>query len=158
MYAIYIHVIVSGDTLKIEYDVLNLDAERSTVVNVTNHSYFNLSGDPGCPVYDHALLLNADRFCAVDAGGCPLELRGVASTPFDFTEARRIGDRIDEEEEQLRLGSGYDHSFPLRPAEEGGAGGPPGLNLVARVVEPTSRRRLEVFTTEPAVHLYSGSR
>lgn len=143
--------ITGGDTLRLEYKVVNLDGSRSTPVNVTNHTYFNLSGDFERSVYNHALQLNSDSFCAVDKNSIPVEIRSVKGTPFDFTEKKRIGDRIDnKKDEQITNVAGYDHSFVLK-GEEG------EMKHVGTAIEPESRRKMEVFTTEPAVQLYSGN-
>lgn len=144
---------ISGDsTLKIEYEATNLDTVESTVINMTNHSYFNLSGNFESSIYDHALQVEADSFCAVDKGGVPVEARAVRGTPFDFTSLARVGDRIDENDEQLLYGVGYDHTFVLRDYD-----GSPQLKRAGLLTDPVSGRRLEVLTTEPGLHIYSGN-
>jgi aldose 1-epimerase len=132
--------------------------DRATVVNLSQHTYWNLAGHAAGSILDHRLVLHAARFAPVGAGLIPTgELRPVAGTPFDFRRATPIGARIDggpgaspEDDDQLRIGHGYDHSFAI----DGAAG---ELRPAARVVEPTSGRVLEVSTTEPAVQLYSGN-
>ena len=140
------YTLTDANELGIDYSATT---DRDTIVNLTSHSYFNLAceGD----VLNHLLSLNADRFTPVDAGLIPTgELRSVAGTPFDFRQPVAIGARIDQDDEQLRRGGGYDHNFVLNRGGE-------GLSPVAKVVEPGTGRVLEVFTTEPGVQFYSGN-
>jgi aldose 1-epimerase len=132
--------------LRIDYQATT---DRPTVINLTNHSYFNLAGKGD--ILGHVLWLKAHRFTPVDAGLIPTgEIRSVRNTPFDFTVAHAIGERINEGDEQLRFGNGYDHNYVLD--------GPPGnLRLAARITEPASGRVMEVLTTEPGLQLYSGN-
>jgi aldose 1-epimerase len=133
--------------LRIEYEAVT---DKPTVVNLTNHAYFNLKGSEG-DVLGHVLFLDADRFTVVGPGLIPTgELRSVSGTPFDFRKATAIGARIGDKDAQLELGGGYDHNFALN----GEAG---TLRLVARATEPGSGRVLEVLTTEPGVQFYSGN-
>jgi aldose 1-epimerase len=143
-------------TLPAESNELRIDysatTDKDTVVNLTNHSYFNLSGVANQEIVDHQLLLHAQKFTPVDATLIPTgELRAVAGTPFDFTKATPIGARINQDDEQLKFGKGYDHNWVL----EHGHGN--GLQLAAEVSEPTSGRVLEVLTTEPGIQFYSGN-
>jgi len=122
------------------------------VVNLTNHSYFNLAGQGNGDILGHLMTIEADKFTPVDSGLIPTgELRDVAGTPFDFRKSTAIGARISQDDEQLKLGGGYDHNFVLRRS----AGS--SESLAVRVVEPTSGRVLEVWTTELGVQFYTGN-
>jgi aldose 1-epimerase len=126
--------------------------DRPTIVNLTNHSFFGLDGvaaDHG--ILDHRLTVAADRFLAIDPTAIPLPgpPRAVADTPFDFQNASPVGARIRHDDEQLRNGRGYDHTYCL---DNGGA-----LNLAARLEAPRSGRILELFTDQPGLQVYSGN-
>jgi len=136
--------------LKIDYTATT---DKDTVLNLTNHSYFNLTGEGNGDILDHVMTLHAKQFTPVDKGLIPTgELKNVAGTPMDFNSATAIGKRINESDEQLVFGKGYDHNWVLARA-----GGGNGLSIAAEAYDPKSGRKLEVLTTEPGVQFYSGN-
>ncbi len=147
MDVIVTYTLTNAGELRLDYRAV---ADRATVVNLTNHSYFNLAGAEVGSILGHELTIDADAFTPIDGTLIPTgELRPVAGTPLDFTRPRVIGERIDSDHEQLAFGMGYDHNWVLN------SGG--GLSRAARVYEPGSGRVLEVFTTEPGIQFYSGN-
>lgn len=139
---------LSADTLSIDY---NARTTAPTHVNLTHHSYFNLSGEALRNIGGHELSIDAGRFCAVDEELIPVAApRDVADTPFDFRQARSIGAEIDADDAQVRAGGGYDHTFVLNK--------PAGTLAGAAVLrDPESGRVMEVRTTEPGLQFYSGN-
>jgi aldose 1-epimerase len=143
-----VYRLTDANELKIDYAATT---DKDTVVNLTNHAYFNLKGAGAGDILAHRIMINSSRFTPVDSGLIPTgELRDVAGTAFDFRNSTAIGARIDQNDEQLKLGGGYDHNWVL--SKNGG-----GLTLAARVEEPESGRALEVYTTQPGVQFYTGN-
>lgn len=134
--------------LKIHYEV---SADKDTVINMTNHSYFNLKGHDQGRIEDHVLTLNASRFTPVIPGAIPTgELKAVEGTVFDFTKPTQIGARIENDEEQLKMVKGYDHNWILDDYEM-------GFRKIASVSVPSASRVMEVYTDLPAVQFYAGN-
>lgn len=145
-----VYSLTDKNELKIEYFA---ETDQPTVVNLTHHSFFNLTGNPEKSINNHILQINADTYTPVDDGLIPIgEIVPVESTPFDFRKPLSIGKRVDENHEQLILGRGYDHNWVLDAS---------GLNkdirLAARVTEPESGRMMEVYTNEPGIQFYGGN-
>jgi aldose 1-epimerase len=141
------YTLTRDDTLKIEY---RATTDKPTIVNLSNHSYFNLKGAGSGDILGHEVEISAKRFTPVDATLIPTgDLTAVAGTPFDFTKPHTIGERIAAKDEQIARGGGYDHNFVL----DGGG----KLAPAARVKDPASGRTLEIQTDQPGVQFYTGN-
>jgi aldose 1-epimerase len=144
----HVRYTVHHGALRIDYSI---STDKATVVNLTNHSYFNLAGDGKGTILGEELMLPADKYTPVDAGLIPTGvLAPVEGTPFDFRKSTVIGARIHDNNEQLKIAGGYDHNWVLR-----GKNGE--VKTAARVYDPASGRVLTVTTTEPGVQFYSGN-
>ena len=126
--------------------------DKDTVINLTNHSYFNLGGADAGDIRRHQLQLDADQFTPVNENLIPTgELRHVSHTPFDFTQPEAIGSRINQDDPQLKFGRGYDHNWVLKRGVDG------ALLPAAILFEPKSGRTMKILTTEPGIQFYSGN-
>ena len=136
------------DELSVNYEATT---DKPTIVNLTQHSYFNLTADFNQDILGHELVINADSFLPVDNTLIPTgEFRDVTGTPFDFKTSKAIGTHIDNENIQLKNGLGYDHCWVLNDQDT-------GVRFVASAYEPVSGRLLEVFSDEPGIQFYSGN-
>lgn len=145
-----VYELTDENEFRITYEARTDD---TTILNLTNHSFFNLHGAGNGTVNDHILQINASRFTPVDSNLIPTgELASVQGTPLDFLQPTVIGSRLDADSEQLRFGNGYDHNYVLDRGE-----GTDSLMLAGTVLEPQSGRYMEVFTTEPGMQFYEGN-
>jgi aldose 1-epimerase len=146
--AVVTYSLSKDNALTIDY-AATTDAD--TVLNLTNHSYFNLAGHGNGKILDHQLTINADKFTPVNANLIPTgELKNVEGTPFDFRQSTAIGARIDSNDPQMQFGKGYDHNFVLN-------GNGDSASLAARITDPQSGRVMEVLTTQPGVQFYTAN-
>jgi len=142
------YTLTDANELVVDYEATT---DKATPINLSQHSYFNLAGEGNGDILNHEIMINAERFTPVDKNLIPTgELRPVKGTPFDFRASTRVGDHINDNYDQLILGHGYDHNFVI---SRKGA----GLELAARVFEPTTGRIMEVLTTQPGVQFYTGN-
>lgn len=142
------YTLTEDNEIQIHYDITS---DKDTVINMTNHSYFNLNGHDGGRIEDHVLTLMAGKYTPIIPGAIPTgELKDVAGTVFDFTKPTRVGDHIDDNEEQLTMVKGYDHNWVID--------GPFGsIRKIAEVTCPTTSRKMEVYSDLPAVQFYAGN-
>ena len=142
------YTLTQANSLEIDFEATT---DAPTIVNLTQHSYFNLAGKFDQQILDHRLQIEADHFLPVNMNMIPTgELKAVSNTPFDFLKEKTIGEVIDADDNQLRLGSGYDHCYALNDFDH-------GLRKVARVNHPCTGRTMEVFTTLPGMQLYTAN-
>lgn len=142
-----LYTLQKDNSLKIDYKA---NTDKATVINLTNHTYFNLNGSND--ILNHEIVINAAKYLPVDATLIPTgELKSVVGTPFDFIKSHKIGERINDSTDiQIKYGPGYDHCWVLTDSSK-------SLKLAASVYEPTSGRFMEVSTTEPAIQFYTGN-
>lgn len=142
------YTLANSNALEITYQSTT---DKTTIVNLTQHSYFNLTGNGKHDILDHQLMIQADSIVAIDEMLLPTgKLKRVVGTPLDFTTPHRVGERIDDPDEQLKKGRGYDHCFVLRSSAD-------SLRRAATLYEPLSGRIVDIFTTAPGIQIYSGN-
>ncbi len=143
-----VYTLTDDNALRLQYTA---KSDRDTIVNLTHHSYFNLAGQGSGTILNHQVMIPADRFTPVDETLIPTgQLQPVEGTPFDFRNPMPIGARIDQDDQQLKFGNGYDHNWVInKPLGQ--------MGLMAQVYEPTTGRVMEVLSDEPGLQFYSGN-
>ncbi len=143
------YTLTNDNEFKIVYKA---HTSSATILNLTHHSFFNLSGKPDTEITNHTLEINADFYTPMDNVSIPTgEILSVNENPMDFRTPQTIGSRINNDFEQLIFGKGYDHNYVLNKKETG------ELSFAAKAIEPVSGRVMEVYTTQPGVQLYTGN-
>ncbi|WP_245891657.1 aldose epimerase family protein [Flavobacterium faecale] len=142
------YTLTEENALEVAYEATT---DQTTIINLTQHTYFNLSADFSKPILDHEITIDADTFVAIDETAIPIgTLEDVSNTPFDFRTSKTIAAEIDAEHDQIQKGAGYDHCWVLNHQDK-------GFRVVASAYDHTSGRKLVLTTTEPGMQLYTGN-